>query len=90
MADGSVVNIERYTLALGNETPWAVSNGGSIVLGNGTQGADLVLMAGQASEGFAYGKEYSLDNLAYDTTSGQQSTVGVLLRGCTVLRLISR
>ncbi|WP_145501275.1 autotransporter YapF [Yersinia similis] len=81
MADGSVVNIERYTLALGNETPWAVSNGGSIVLGNGTQGADLVLMAGQASEGFAYGKEYSLNNLAYDTTTGQQSTVGGAIAG---------
>ncbi len=76
MADGSVVNIESYMLSLGTDTPWAVSNGGSIILGDGTQGGELVIMAGKKEHGFEYGKAYELDSLAYDTTNNQTATVG--------------
>lgn len=76
MADGSVVNIDSYMLSLGSETPWAVSNGGSIVLGDGSKGGELLIMAGKKEDGFEYGKAYALDALAYDTTNNQVATVG--------------
>lgn len=75
MANGSVVNIESYMMTLGSETPWSVSNGGSIVLGNGDKGADLIFMPGQKGDGFEYGKDYALDSLAYDTSNNQAATV---------------
>ncbi|NBM54990.1 autotransporter domain-containing protein [Proteus sp. G2669] len=75
MADGSVVNIESYMMTLGSENPWAVSNGGSIVLGNGNKGADLIFMPGQKEDGFEYGKGYALDSLAYDITNNQSAMV---------------
>lgn len=75
MANGSVVNITQYVLTLGDNTPWAVSNGGTIALGNNGQGADLVFMAGKFSDGFAYGKAYNLASLAYDTTQDTSALV---------------
>lgn len=75
MADGSVVNIESYMMTLGTDTPWAVSNGGSIVLGNQDKGASLLFMPGQKDDGFEYGKAYSLDSLAYDTTNNQNANI---------------